>query len=520
MPSKEKLPLIIGSASSVNRKSCCACFSQRYILAIMGCAGVANALIMRACLSITITQMVRPSNHTSESGEIYHDPDACPALPVTPANPSKPVHPGEFDWDEKTQGKILSAFYYGYIFTHIPGGLLSEKFGGKYTLGLGIFSTAIFTLLTPWAARMGSDELIALRFIEGLGEGTTFPALCTLLAQWAPPLERSKLSSIVFAGVQIGNVMANSMSSLILEFIPGGWPWVFYIFGGVGMVWCVLWCLLCYNDPSSHPYITEKEKRYLQETIGQIERKKDLGPMPWKAILTSGPVWALIIAEVGHDWGLYTMVTDLPKYMNDVMHFSVAQNGILSSLPYLVMWVFSISTSALADWLLKVEYMSITTLRRSFATLGAVVPGLGCLAASYVGCDKVAVSVLFTAGMGFMGFCYASLRVNSLDLSPNYSGTIMALVNGIGCISGMGTPYIVGILTPNRSLKEWRVVFWIMFVILTLTNFVYIFYGTGEVQPWNDLSEQETSSTDDKRTLKEKESNTTQDDPEKSIGVK
>jgi len=31
-------------------------------------------------------------------------------------------------------------------------------------------------------------------------QGTTFPALCTLLAQWAPPEEKGKLSTLVFAG--------------------------------------------------------------------------------------------------------------------------------------------------------------------------------------------------------------------------------------------------------------------------------------------------------------------------------
>lgn len=76
----------------------------------------------------------------------------------------------EFDWDEKTQGLILSAFYWGYVIMHIPGGLLAQKFGGKHTLGFGILSTAIFTLLTPFAARQSANWLIALRFFEGLGE--------------------------------------------------------------------------------------------------------------------------------------------------------------------------------------------------------------------------------------------------------------------------------------------------------------------------------------------------------------
>lgn len=68
------------------------------------------------------------------------------------------------------QGLILSAFYYGYIITHIPGGLLAQKFGGKYTMGLGILCTAIFTLLTPIIAYTGAIPLMILRFLEGVGE--------------------------------------------------------------------------------------------------------------------------------------------------------------------------------------------------------------------------------------------------------------------------------------------------------------------------------------------------------------
>jgi MFS family permease len=76
-----------------------------------------------------------------------------------------------FDWDEKTQGLILGAFFWGYLVTHMPGGILAEKFGGKWTLGLGILSTAVLTLLTPVVVKAGgASALIALRVVEGLGE--------------------------------------------------------------------------------------------------------------------------------------------------------------------------------------------------------------------------------------------------------------------------------------------------------------------------------------------------------------
>lgn len=51
--------------------------------------------------------------------------------------------------------------------------------------------------------------------------------------------------------------------------------------------------------------------------------------------------------------------------------------------------------------------------------------------------------------MGFMGTFYPGMRVNAIDLSPNYSGTLMAIVNGVGAVTGFISPYLIGWLTPN-----------------------------------------------------------------------
>ena len=46
------------------------------------------------------------------------------------------------------------------MITHVPGGVWSAKYGGKYTLSLGILSTAIFTLLTPVVVKYGKNPQI------------------------------------------------------------------------------------------------------------------------------------------------------------------------------------------------------------------------------------------------------------------------------------------------------------------------------------------------------------------------
>lgn len=68
----------------------------------------------------------------------------------------RPSSGGQYHWTQEQQGMILASFYIGYVITHVPGGILAEKFGGKYTLSLGILSTAIFTLLTPFAVEYGT----------------------------------------------------------------------------------------------------------------------------------------------------------------------------------------------------------------------------------------------------------------------------------------------------------------------------------------------------------------------------
>lgn len=92
------------------------------------------------------------------------------------------------------------------------------------------------------------------------------------------------------------------------------------------------------------------------------------------------------------------------------------------------------------------------TLKRFYSIIiAAICPAIFIVAASYAGCDKIVVVALFTIAMGFMGTFYPGMKVNPLDLSPNYAGSIMALTNGIGAITGVFAPYIAGVLTPNVS---------------------------------------------------------------------
>lgn len=64
--------------------------------------------------------------------------------------------------------------------------------------------------------------MIVLRVLEGLGEGTTFPALSALLAMWIPLSERSKLGSLVFGGGQVSGMTGRVDGHVIWTFVDVG----------------------------------------------------------------------------------------------------------------------------------------------------------------------------------------------------------------------------------------------------------------------------------------------------------
>lgn len=89
--------------------------------------------------------------------------------------------------------------------------------------------------------------------------------------------------------------------------------YLFKLPGIVGVFWFVMWNILVYERPIKDPGISEEELKYITESLGTTEKSKVVHP--WKSILTSVPVWAIMAAHFSENWGFYTFLTQLPKYM-------------------------------------------------------------------------------------------------------------------------------------------------------------------------------------------------------------
>ncbi|KAK9502634.1 hypothetical protein O3M35_011366 [Rhynocoris fuscipes] len=459
----------------------CPCIPHRHYVCILGFLGLTISYIMRFCLSMALTEMVQRPKHKI-------DPDACATR--EPPDEKLPKEK-EFKWSGEEQGRVNAAFFWGYTITLIPGGLTSEKLGAKITLEIFIGITSILCFITPIIARtLEVWGMIVLRFCMGLAQGFVYASLHDVVAAWVPKFERGLWGSVVFSGAHSGNALNSLLSALLIGW-TGRWDIVFYVWGIFGLVWTVLYGFTTYAFPNAHPNMKPKEKEILDAYLAEIQKKETTTYTPWKEIFKSNPVWAINICMFGHSWALFMTVTSLPLYFSSVMRFNIKKNGYANAGLYIAMWIICILSGYFVDFLEKRNYLSTIWSRKIFTTVASVGPSLGLVGAGYAGCSALWSQVSFITGMATMGFFYPSLKINPIDLAPSYAATIGAMMHTTGALAGDIAPYVTGAMTPNSTLAEWRLVFWVSFVIMSLTNIYYLLFAKADIQPWNSAKKPE-----------------------------
>uniref|UniRef100_A0AAX7SZG8 Sialin n=1 Tax=Astatotilapia calliptera TaxID=8154 RepID=A0AAX7SZG8_ASTCA len=469
--------------ASLDDSHCCrfcpsapACGSSRYALALLSSYGFFVVYSLRVNLSVAMVDML---NNTHQSNT-NHSGTVCPRH----SNPAVRKHnhtASVYNWDSETQGWILGSFFYGYILTQVPGGYLAGRFGPKWLMGFGILGTVIFTLLTPVAADLGAGYLIAVRVLEGIGEGVTFPAMYTMWAAWAPPLERSRLLTISYIGAQLGTVISLPVSGEIIFYLD--WTYVFYIFGAVGLVWFVLWAFFVFDSPNTHPRISEQERLYITSSL-KNELSTSASNIPWRSIVTSMPLLAIVVAHFSYNWTFYTLLTLLPTYMSDILGFSIQQNGFLSALPYLGCAVVAVLSGQIADYLRETRKYRTVIVRKSFTLIGMIGPAVFLVAAGYTGCDYTLAVTFLTISSSLGGVSASGFNINHLDIAPSYAGILLGITNTFATIPGMVGPVIARALTQQNTIEEWQIVFYIAAAIDVFGAIFYAVFGKGTVQSW------------------------------------
>ncbi|XP_063242875.1 putative inorganic phosphate cotransporter isoform X2 [Bacillus rossius redtenbacheri] len=410
----------------------------------------------------------------------------------------------EYDWSPETQSTILSSFFWGYVVTQIPGGQLAQRYGPKMFLLGAIGVCGLFNIFTPLAASCGGWGLVcACRVVQGLAQGTTFPCIHTLLSKWAPVEERGNLATYVYAGTQFGTIVALPISGLLAK-SSIGWPGVFYVFGGISLMWAVLWSFLGADSPETHGFIPPDEKLYIQASLERISSANKGFKTPWRYIMTSVPMISLILAHCGQNWGFWTLLTEMPSYMNHVLKYDIKKNTLLSSLPYLAMWLMSFVFCWASGYLEERKMITLTTSRKIFNSIAQGIPGIALVGLGYVQKGNGALAVaLLTIAMGVNSGTYVGFQVNHIDLSPNYAGTMMGITNCAANIMSILGPLFVGLVVKDQeNIAEWRTAFFVAAAVYFLSTLNFVLFGSAEVQPWNDP---EYKKTKNQMELKQRE---------------
>lgn len=72
--------------------------------------------------------------------------------------------------------------------------------------------------------------------------------------------------SRVFQGSSVGTAVTYIACGYLMDWI--GWESVFYTTGLIGLLWYGCWTYLIYDSPSVHPTISEEERKYIEDSLG------------------------------------------------------------------------------------------------------------------------------------------------------------------------------------------------------------------------------------------------------------
>ncbi|KAL0870930.1 hypothetical protein ABMA27_004758 [Loxostege sticticalis] len=453
------------------------CLTCVQVLNIMVLLGFMLNYALRVNLTIAIVEMIYDEkDNVTAVVNGTHD-----MLNVT-QHPEH-IQQTRYNWDTKQKNLLLGSFFWGYVLTELPGGRLAEVIGARRVFGYSTLLASVLTLLTPTAATLGFGWAVAVRVVLGFLLGATWPAILPMASKWIPPMDRSKFMS---------NMMASSLGAAITMPICGfliahfGWESAFYFTGIIGVMWSVAWFAVVYDTPAQHPRISEAERNFLMKALPQDDNSKGHIPVPWKRMLLSAPVWAIIITHGASVFGYFTVVNQLPTYIESILHYNIKHNGLLSSLPYLGKYLCALASSVVADHLRRSGRLSTTAARKLFTGFAVGLPGLMMFALVFHGSDRVWSIAIFTMALTINGAVTAGYLGNGLDIAPNFSGTIFGMANTLSSFGGWLSTFMVGELTKeNNTLEQWKIVFYILSGTYVLGALCFVCFGSGELQPWN-----------------------------------
>ncbi|KAL8617685.1 hypothetical protein ACOMHN_064939 [Nucella lapillus] len=499
--------------SSLETESCAGKFTScRWVTGYVCCAARFAQVAIRQCIGMAVVCMTL--SHGKDSAPHHHRGQgdfnsgtaaaAAAAAAVShstsgsdySAGPSstginagfpqnETVNVPEFAWSSDFEALILNAFNFGFFCSPIVGGHLAGRLGGKRVVLVALVMGSSVTLCLPLAASFSDLFVLLLRVLAGMFLGVVDPAIQSLWARWAPQWEKAQLTTCSFTGVSLAGIFTFFISGYLCSIpLHNGWPFIFYFFGGFALLCILPWMFLVYDSPEDHPRILDYEK-----TLILKGKRPDSGDKkvqtPWRSMLRSGPVWAIVVSHATYSWVTSWMMSYLPKYLKQMMQFDVKEDGLYSSLPYVGRMVTGFVCGYLSDRMLHSGLLTTGQCRKLFQVAGCAGCALCMLGVGFLDhTSPAAAVVLLVLALSFQNLTSVAFRINHLDIAPRFAGVLMGLSLTVAMAFSLTGPPVTAAIVTQGKQEEWLALFAIVACLNIIGALVFFFLASGDVQPW------------------------------------
>ncbi|XP_054568115.1 probable small intestine urate exporter [Eptesicus fuscus] len=428
-------------------------------------------------LSIALPAMVNgtaPSSPPNASSAVALDDRNGTVMELTALAPV-------YAWSPEIQGVLLSSLSYGSFVASVPSGYVAGLVRPRHLIGAALLTFSALSLLIPLAAEAGVALLIVLRTLQGVAQVMIQTSQYLIWVKWAPPLERNQLITISISGLMLGSLTVLLAGGFLCETL--GWPYVFYIFGGIGLACSCLWFPLVYDDPAAHPLISAAERDHIARALAQQDCEPDQS-LPIRAMVRSLPLWSGLLSQFTEHWFFYVLMGYLPTYLHSVLHVDLRASGFLSALLLGVAFISIILGGLLADFLLSRKVLSLLVVRRLFTSVGVLFPSLFSVLLPWVSFSLGVTMAFLVLSLATSSLCQSGALVNFMDIAPRYTGFIRGLSLVFIQLSGVIAPTVSGFFLSQDAQLGWRNIFLLSAAVDVSGLVFFLVFSRAEVQDW------------------------------------
>jgi MFS family permease len=329
----------------------------------------------------------------------------------------------EYGYTPAQVGALLSIFNWAFTFSALAAGPLTDRIKPRrsYPLGVGTWSlaTALCSVTQSFA------PLAAFLGLLGIGESLMIPSGSRVIRETFDKKHRAFAVGAFFAGNKLGLTLGIPLASVLL--VNFGWPYVFYITGGFGLLW-VAWWMAVYRPPP--------RDAAPDETQAQIK---------WATLLRYPTTWGVMLGQAGYLYIYYVFATWLPGYLVLQRGMSTLNTGFIGMLPFLVGTICVVLGGWMGDRLIT-RGARVTLVRKGFAVGGLFGSTVFTIVGAYSPGDVMAVMFL-TLAVASVSFSTAAVNSMPIDVAPPHIvSSLVSLQNFGGNVGGSLAPLVTGLL--------------------------------------------------------------------------